>query len=570
MDNKNLILAIVLSVGILAGFQYFYIKPQQEHYRQQLEEQKRTQPIKPDATPEAAPSRARADVVASSPRIKISTPELEGSIDLKGAALDDLALVRYRESIAPDAPEITLLSPPGSAPPHPAYFAEFSWLAGDASLPMPNAQTTWTAAGKELSPSAPVTLTWDNGQGLDFSRTIAVDDHYMFTVTDTVRNNRSAPVELYPFAYIGRQGKPNTRDIYILHEGPLGVLNGTLEEYKYKDLVAAGKKTDDSTGGWLGITDKYWLVALVPPQDEKLTAGFTYKSGADASADPAQGYFQTDFRGDAVTLAPGTVTTHVTRLFAGAKQLRLLDHYEEQLGIPHFDRAIDFGWFYFLTKPFLYLLDWLGRLFGNFGLAILAFTVMLKVVTLPLSVKSYRAMGKMKALQPEMKRLQERFADDKAKQGAAMMELYKRESVNPASGCLPTLIQIPIFFALYKVLYVGIEMWQAPFYGWIHDLSQPDPTSVFTLFGAIPWTPPPALHIGVWPILMGISMFLQQRLSPQPPDKTQARMFMVMPFIFTYMLSQMPAGLVIYWTWSNLLSILQQWFIMRHAGAARR
>ena len=380
----------------------------------------------------------------------------------------------------------------------------------------------------------------------------------------------ATPVTLYPVGLIRRQGRPSVQDRYILHEGPLGVLDGTLEEYKYKDLVTAGKETAESTGGWLGITDKYWLVALVPPQDEKLAAEFAY-TARPSSGDPiGRIIFQTDFRGDAVTLAPGATTQHTTHLFVGAKRLRLLDHYEDQLNIPHFDRAIDFGWFYFLTKPFLYLLDWLGEWFGNFGLAILAFTVMLKIVTLPLSVKSYRAMGKMKALQPELKRIQERCADDKMRQSVEMMELYKREKVSPASGCFPTLIQIPIFFALYKVLYVGIEMRQAGFYGWIHDLSMPDPTSVFTLFGALPWTPPAILHIGVWPLLMGISMFLQQRLSPQPPDKTQARVFMFMPLIFTFMLGQMPAGLVIYWTWSNLLSIAQQWFIMRHAGVAKK
>ena len=568
MDNKNLLLAVFLSICILLGFQYFYIKPQQEHYRQQVLAEKQAQQVKPDTAHETAPLRARADVLAESRRIKITTPELEGSVNLKGASLDDLSLVHYRESIAPGAPEITLLSPAGSAPPQQAYYAEFSWLSSDAATPMPTAQTEWTANGKELSPASPLTLTWNNGQGLSFERTIAVDDHFMFSITDNVRNAGAAPVTLYPFGFIRRQGKPVTRDIYILHEGPIGVLNGTLEEYKYKDLIASGKKAEASDGGWLGITDKYWLVALVPPQNEKLATEFAYTAGA--GDDPANGFFQTDFRGNQTVLAPGAATSHVTQFFAGAKLLRLLDHYEEQGNIPHFDRAIDFGWFYFLTKPFLYLLDFLGSWFGNFGLAILAFTVMLKIVTLPLSIKSYRAMGKMKALQPEMKRIQERFADDKAKQGAEMMELYKREHVNPASGCLPTLIQIPIFFALYKVLYVGIEMWQAPFYGWVHDLSMPDPTSVFTAFGMIPWSPPAALHIGVWPLLMGCSMFLQQRLSPQPPDKTQARMFMIMPFVFTYMLSQMPAGLVIYWTWSNLLSIAQQWFIMRHAGAPKR
>jgi YidC/Oxa1 family membrane protein insertase len=566
MDNNNLIIAVILSIVILAGFQYLYVKPQQEHYRQQVLAEKAAQPGAPNAP--GAALRDRADLIAETPHIPIKTPELQGSVDLKGASLDDVSLTQYRETIDPESPDIVLLSPAGTAPPHQAYYAEFSWLGGDPSVAVPTVDTEWKTDGKQLSPAEPLKLSWDNGHGLSFERMIAVDEHFMFTVTDSVRNEGPAPATLYPFGLIRRQGKPPVQQRYILHEGPLGVLDGTLEEYKYKDLVAAGKETLDSTGGWLGITDKYWLVALIPPQDEKLSAEFAYK--APANGDSSAELFQTDFRGDAMTLAPGSATQHVTRLFVGAKRLGLLDHYADQYNIPHFDRAIDFGWFYFLTKPFLYLLDWLGHFFGNFGLAILAFTVMLKVVTLPLSGKSYRAMGKMKILQPELKRIQERFADDKMRQSVEMMELYKREKVSPASGCVPTLIQIPIFFALYKVLYVGIEMRQTPFYGWIKDLSMPDPTSVFTGFGHIPWDPPALLHIGVWPLIMGVSMFLQQRLSPQPPDKTQARIFMFMPIMFTFMLAQMPAGLVIYWTWSNLLSIVQQWFVMRHAGGPKK
>jgi YidC/Oxa1 family membrane protein insertase len=558
MDNNNLIVAIILSVVILVGFQYLYVKPQQEHYRQQVLAEKMAQQSAPTA-PAATVLRDRAAVIGEAPRVKITTPELQGSVDLKGGVIDDLSLVQYRETADPNSPEVVLLSPPGSAAPHLPYYTDFGWLGSEGGASVPTAQTEWQADGKQLSPAKPLKLTWDNGHGLIFTRTIAVDDQFMFTITDEVRNTTSAPVTLYPYGLIARQGNPVTRSTYILHEGPLGVLNGTLEEYKYKDLIANPKNVGESTGGWLGITDKYWLVAAVPPEDEKLSVEFTYTPSDTA----AGGHFQSDFRGAAVNVAPGATEQHIVRLFAGAKSLHIIDHYEDQLGIQHFDRAIDFGWFYFLTKPFLYLLDFLGGMLGNFGLAILLFTVMLKLATLPLSVKSYRSMACMKALQPEMKRLQERFKEDKMRQSQEMMELYKREKVNPMSGCLPTLIQIPIFFALYKVLYVGIEMRQAPFYGWIHDLSAPDPTSVFTLFGAIPWTPPMFLHIGAWPLMMGISMFLQQRLSPQPPDKTQARVFMIMPVMFTYMLGQMPAGLVIYWTWSNLLSIAQQWFVMR-------
>jgi YidC/Oxa1 family membrane protein insertase len=564
-NNNNFVIALVLSALILVGFQYFYIKPQQERFRQQAVlqagSQNATGPKEAAAIAAASNApRERTAVIKENQRIAINTPELHGSIDLKGARFDDLQLIKYRETTVPDSPSITLLSPSGSAEPFWPYYASFSWLS-DGSVAVPDNDSEWKANGKELSQEHPLILTFDNGKGLTFQRTITVDDHFMFTITDDVKNNAHDAVTLYPFGLIARQGNPVTRSISVLHEGPLGVLGGTLEEWKYKKLMDDGKKTADSKGGWLGITDKYWLVAMVPPQDEDLTATFSYNRAGQT--DPNKGYFQTDFRGSPVTIAPGTSTQHVSRFFAGAKRLHLLDQYADHENIPHFDRAIDFGWFYFLTKPFLYLLDFLGRLFGSFGIAILVFTVMLKLVTLPLSLKSYHSMARMKALQPEMKRIQERFADDKVKQSQEMMDFYKREKVNPMAGCVPQLIQIPIFFALYKVLYVGIELRQAPFFGWIKDMSVPDPTSALTLFGAIPVTLPTAFHIGVWPILMGCSMFLQQRLSPQPPDKAQARMFMFMPILFTYMLAQMPAGLVIYWTWSNLLSILQQAFIMR-------
>lgn len=561
-NNNNLIVAVVLSILILIGFQYLYIKPQQEEYRQRVlteSELKRAKPV--NAADEVALPRNRNDIVSASKRIVIETPELLGSINLKGARIDDLAFSNYKESVAPDAADVLLLSPSGSAPPNPPYYAEFSWLSDSVSTAVPTAQTEWKSTDKKLTPDHPLNLTWDNGQGLVFERTISVDDHFMFTVHDQVQNKTAAAVKLYPFGLIARQGDPVTKSISVLYEGPLAVLNGTLEEYKYKKLMDTGKQVVESDGGWLGFTDKYWLVAMVPQAGEKIAADFSYNQAG--KADPMQGWFQTDFRGVPLTVEAGTSAEHTTQFFAGAKRIQLLDDYANKFDIPHFDKAIDFGWFYFLTKPFLYLLTFLGHMFGSLGIAILVFTVMLKLLTLPLSLKSYHSMARMKALQPEMKRIQERFADDKVRQSQETMEFYKREKVNPMAGCLPQLIQIPIFFALYKVLYVGIELRQAPFYGWIKDMSAPDPTSVFNLFGALPVSLPDAMHIGIWPLLMGCSMFLQQRMSPQPPDKTQARMFMFMPLIFTYMLARMPAGLVIYWTWSNLLSILQQWFIMR-------
>lgn len=563
MDNSNFVIAVLLSLGILVAFHFLYEKPHQEWVRQQTL-LKKTEAAGPVAPPvPAEPPRARAQILAEGERLSIETPELRGSIRLKGARFDDLDLVNYREKAEAGSPRIDLLSPAGSSTPHQAYYAEFGWLDGGA--PVPDAGTVWRTESKKLTPDKPAVLTWDNGQGLTFERTVAVDRDYMFTVTDRVKNGGGGTVTLYPFGLISRHGKPGTEDVYVLHEGPIGVLGGTLKEFKYKDLVKGEKKAEESAGGWLGFTDKYWLVALVPSPDENITATVAFEPAANAA--PGQGVFQADFRGTPVSLAPGAVTERTVRFFAGAKRVSLLDEYRERLGIPLFDRAIDFGWYYYLTKPFLYLLDYLGGFFGNMGWAIVAFTIMLKLITLPLSMKSYRSMAKLKALQPEMKALQERFKDDKQRQSLEMMELYKREKVNPMSGCFPMLVQIPIFFALYKILYVGIELRHAPLFGWIRDMSAPDPTSVLTLFGLLDW--PFIPHIGVWPVLMGVSMFVQQKLSPQPVDKTQAQVFLYLPLIFTFMMANVAVGLIFYWTLSNILGLGQQWFIMHKAGARK-
>ncbi len=562
--NNNLFLAIFLSVGIWVGFQYFYIKPQQEaihaqYLARQVEGGTTTQTA---AVPPPSALRDRGDVLKDSPRLPLETPELKGSLNLKGARLDDLLLTKIKETVAPDSPPIALLSPSGSAKPLSAYYAELSWLAEKPDVAVPNAETLWHTRDTKLSPDHPVTLTWDNGYGLIFTRMIAVDSEAMFTFTDRVVNKGAGDLTLYPFGTVARQGIPiNPSGSTVVHEGALGVLDGTLTEIKYKKLMDAGKKAQESKGGWLGITDKYWLVAMIPPQDDNLTASFTYHTAKDAS--PEDGYFQTDFRGAPITVAAGGQIERIVHLFAGVKTVDRLDTYADRYDIPHFDRAIDFGWFYFLTRPFLFLLTLLTGFSGSVGMAILLFTILLKLATLPLSQKSYHSMARMKALQPEIQRIQTRFPDDKMRQGQETMELYKREKVSPMSGCVPMVIQIPIFFALYKVLYVSIEMRQAPFYGWIRDMSLPDPTNLFNAFGALHFDPPTMLHVGIWPLLMGGIMFLQQKLSPQPTDKSQARIFLLMPVFFTWMLASMPAGLVIYWTWSNLLGIAQQWYIMR-------
>lgn len=558
MDNNNFIAAVILSIAILVGFHYLYEKPQLEKAQRIAVIQKEAIVAKPEAvTLSSVPVKERAVILAETPRVKIETSELRGSINLKGGRIDDLALVKYRETVAQDSPQITLLSPAGSAAPYSAYYTAFGWLA-DAGVAVPDDQTEWKADRKNLDVGKPVLMSWDNGKGLLFERQIAIDEHFLFTITDRVKNTNSGLVTLYPFGLVARHGHPKVEGSYVLHEGLLGVLGGTLQEVNYEDLVDEPKITTESQGGWLGITDKYWLVTLLPAQDEKITATFSFSSAGNP-ANPELGTYQTDFRGTPISLAAGASTERISRLFAGAKRVSLLDQYEKQLGLPLFDRAIDFGWYYYLTKPFLYLLDSLNTFSGNMGIAIFLFTIMLKILTLPLSLKSSRSMAKMKALQPEMQALQERYKDDRQKMSVATMELYQREKVNPMSGCMPILIQIPIFFALYKVLYVGIEMRHAPLFGWVQDMSAPDPTSVLTLFGLLDWSLIP--HLGVWPILMGISMFAQQKMSPAPTDKTQANMFLLMPLLFTFMMGSVAAGLIFYWTISNLLGIVQQWYV---------
>ncbi len=568
MEQKNLFLAIALSIAIVLGFHYFYDRPRiQQQQLQQQQAQTPTAPTAPGQPPVAAPGqpavRERAKVVAESRRVKIDSPRLSGSIALAGGLVDDLVLKDYRETVEPGSPQITLLSPPGSE--HP-YYVEFGWTAapGNGAPKLPDAATVWTADRDTLGVDSPVTLSWDNGAGLRFSRRYAIDANYMLTVVQKVENAGTQPVTLYPYALISRTGTPPVLGFFILHEGLLGVFDNSLKEYTYANMrdEKSGAVKFASTGGWLGITDKYWLVALVPDQAEKVEANFrhTLRDKVDK--------YQADYLGAARRVAPGASAESHSLLFAGAKEVRLIDAYKERYNIALFDRTVDWGWFYFLTRPIFYILDYFFTVLGNFGLAILLLTVLVKLLFFPLANKSYKSMSAMKKLQPEMIRLREQYGEDRAKLNQAMMELYKKEKVNPVSGCLPIVIQIPVFFALYKVLFVTIEMRHAPFYGWIKDLSAPDPTSVFNLFGLIPWTPPYLLMVGAWPIIMGITMYLQQKLNPQPPDPVQAKVFMMLPIVFTYMLSAFPVGLVIYWAWNNLLSIAQQWVIMRRAGVS--
>ena len=578
MDQRNLILAIVLSLAIMVSFEYFYATPQREQALQRAEQQA-AQVESPGApasiptpgvgeSPASAPTEAvptsvgREAVLEEGGRVRIESPTLRGSISLTGGRIDDLVLKNYRETVEADSEEIVLLWPLGTAEP---YFANFGWTGAADGVRVPTAETVWQADRAALSPDTPVTLSWDNGEGLRFERVVALDEDYLFTITQRVANRGTAAVSLSPYGLVSRTGTPEVLGFYILHEGLIGVLDGALKEVDYSDLVEDGPQLTNTTGGWLGITDKYWLVALIPDQARAVSTRFLHelRDGQDK--------YQSDYLYQGVSIPAGAIAEVTSHLFAGAKKAELLDDYRDALGAPLFDRAIDFGWFWFLTKPFFYALTLLNDYLGNFGLAILALTVLVKLAFFPLANKSYVAMAKMRKLQPEMLKLRERFADDKQRLNQEMMLLYKKEGANPLSGCLPVVIQIPVFFALYKVLFVSIEMRQAPFYGWIQDLSARDPTTILNGFGLLPWGVPElgvlnVLNLGVWPIVMGVTMMLQHRLNPQPADPVQAKIFLFMPIVFTFLLATFPAGLVIYWTWNNTLSILQQYVIMRRAG----
>ncbi len=580
-EQKNLFLAIGLSMIVLFGWNYFYGAPTVEKQRQAQQATQTTAPAAPApaanvnpgapaATADAAQAtRTRADALPLSPRITIDTPALAGSIALKGGLIDDVSLKNFRDTIDPNSPMIELFAPVGSS--H-AYYAETGFRAAAGSaLTLPDANTLWKANGTKLTTTTPVELTWDNGKGLTFKRTISIDDRYMFSVKETVENKSGAAVTLQAFASITRIGKPKTDGYAVLHEGLLGIVGDSrIIELTYDAIEKEPQsmRLAEGTAGWMGFTDKYWATAIVPAQDAKFGGRF---SATGAANQPR--LYQTFILEDARTVEAGAaseVTT--TRIFAGAKEVRTIDGYQTSLGIKNFDLMIDWGWFYFITKPLFKLIDLIYHFVGNFGVAILVVTVIVKAVFFPLANRSYLSMAKMKAVQPEMTLLRERYKDDKQKQQLELMELYKREKINPVAGCLPVLVQIPVFFGLYKVIFITLEMRHAPFFGWIKDLSAPDPTTVFNLFGLLPFDPTSLpmvghfLAIGIWPLLMGISMFVQMKMNPEPTDPVQKQMFTWMPIIFTFMLGTFPAGLVIYWTWNNLLSVTQQYFIMKRAG----
>jgi YidC/Oxa1 family membrane protein insertase len=578
-DQNNVFYAIALSVVLLISWQYFFAtsflgKPA-ANKTSQIGRVAPAMKIRPQAQANAAPVAAlpnapqqptRQQALARSQRVAIETARLRGSIALTGGRIDDLCLVQYRETIDAKSPAIQLLSPSGSPQP---FYAEFGWInASGANLQLPGSETRWRQQGSDsLGIGRPVTLVWQNGEGLEFRRTISVDDNYLFSVRDDVVNHGPAAVVLAPYALISRHNPPPSLGYYLLHEGAIGVLGEQgLQEVSYKALDDKKRITFDLNNAWLGFTDKYWAAVLLPDPASHLRAEFS------AAALGALKTYHADYLQDAQTVEPGATASATARLFAGAKEVAILDGYDKALHLNRFDLAIDWGWFRFITKPMFGLIDGIFRLVGNFGVAILIVTLMLKVAFFPLANRSYAATAKMKALQPQIQQIRDSLRDDKVKQQQATMELYGKEKINPIAGCLPTLLQIPVFFSLYKVLFVTIEMRQAPFFGWIKDLSAPDPTNLFNLFGLIPYDPVSLpvlggfLMIGAWPLLMGLTQWLQMKLSPASPDPTQAAVLNWMPVIFTFMLAKFSAGLVIYWTWNNSLSVIQQGIVMRRNG----
>lgn len=565
-DRRNLVIFILAALLIYFAFDHFMIQPQLEAVRAAREAaQQAPDHLLPgvDGMPAVQVVRSRDEIVDSAidsgARSGIDNGSVFGTLPLVGNRIDDIQLTNYFTVLHGDD-HVPVLSPAGTRRP---IFAEFGWIADAGAVAVPGRDTRWDVVGNGiLSHNNPVTLRWDNGRGQVFTRTLSMDAHYRITVRQDVKNNAAAAVTLYPYALVAGIGVPDDfSKMYIAHEGPIGYIGDKLHEVKYKDLDKRGERIETASHGWVGITEKYWIAALIPQQGESVKYRFV-----GTNTDGGARRYQTDIMGQARIIEPGQSADFTTHLFAGAKELKLLDRIEKELGAPHFDLAVDFGLWYFLTKPFFHLLSFLWTHVGNFGIAIILFTILLRVVLFPLNNTSYRSFAKLKKVAPEMTALRDKYKDDKQKLQQELIALYSREKVNPAAGCLPILLQIPIFFALYKVLSVSIEMRHAPFFGWIHDLSVPDPTSVFNLFGLLPYNVPGFLMIGAWPCLMLISMLVQKSMNPPPQDPMQAKIMNLMPWFLAFIMAKFAAGLVIYWTVSNILSIIQQYIIMRSMG----
>ncbi len=566
-EQRNLYLAIGISIAIIIFFQI--LLPTQPIQTPPLEDNETLEPatsIDEQNKQMVETIKSRKDVLSTTKRVSFKNSSVEGSINLKGAIIDDLILSKYKTSLDPESNNIQLLLPDGTANP---YYIETGWKElKNTTIDLPSLDTEWESDSLDLTPSNPVSLTWTNNQNVTFKVNYSIDDKYMFSITQEIINNSNKTIEVFPYRLIKRINTPDTINFFILHEGLISLINDELLEKNYDDIAEdctsslQTKKSfcdNKSQGGWLGFTDKYWMSALIPDSDQSINVNYRHgNNGRDS--------YRAGYVGQIYNISPNNNFSYKGRLFVGAKKLDVLSSYDEKLSIPRFTDAIDWGWFSFLTKPVSYAINWFYGYAGNFGLAIIAFTILMRLILFPLAQASFKSMAKMKKLQPDMQRLKETYPNDRQKMQQELMALYKREGANPVAGCLPILVQIPIFFSLYKVLFVTIEMYHAPFYGWIHDLSAPDPLGLMTLFGIIPWKVPPLLSIidiGILPIFMGFTMWLQQKLNPAPADPTQARIFALLPFVFTFVLAGFAAGLVLYWSVNNILSIAQQWFIQR-------
>ena len=556
MENqKNLFLAIIISMAIIFGFQLLVPQPERAPITEENNAQE-TVSLDIQGTTSAI-LLDRNQVLEETVRVIFDNSKIKGSINLEGGFIDDLVLEEYRENLDPTSEFIGFLNPLGSED---AYYLDTGWVSPDSSIELPNNKSKWTADKSAIGINDPVKITWTNSQNITFEKIITLDEHYLFSVDQRVINNSDKSFDLYPFGLSKRQGLPEMQNFFILHEGPLSVTDGVLEEYDYDDLKEKQKIKLNSVGGWIGMTDKYWQTAIIPNQNEPIQQTYSYSFVENIDN------FQTDLVGAKIVVGNGDNISHNLKLFAGPKIVSVIEQYMDEYGVQEFDRSVDFGWFYFLTKPIFHVLEFIFGYVGNFGWAIVIFTLLMRICFFPLAQASFKSMAKMKKLGPELQRLKEQYGDDRAGMQKEMMALYKREKANPIAGCLPILLQIPVFFSLYKVLFVTIEMRHAPFIGWIHDLSAPDPLGLLTLFGFVDWSVPGILqlfNIGIWPILMGISMFLQQKLNPAPVDKMQAKIFMFLPIVFTFVLGGFAAGLVIYWTTNNVLSMAQQYVIQR-------
>lgn len=543
-EQKNLFIAMVLVVVVLFGFDFLFSSKQENTVAVPIEaptevvsQATNTAPVVADST---VPQPVR-DVQ----NIAVENNFLSGNMTSSGV-FDALSLTTYKQTDAQESPNVDLLTPK-------SYWVDFAWMATNAV--MPNQTDGWQVIGDKLTPETPMTFVYENTD-VKIERTVSLDNAYMFTVSDTLTNRKNAPISVALKGQVHRHMTADKLTPSVVHEGFLSLIDGKLVEKDYSD-VEDDNFSDKTTGGWMGITDKYWQSVMIFDQALK---------DVDVSFNRQDNLYTAGFKTGYETIGSGSTLTRTTRLFAGAKKLDLINAYEKELNIPKFDLSIDFGWFYFLTRPFLAFLNWLYAIVGNMGVAILIFATLIRIAMLPIATKSYESMAKMRKFQPKMKLLQERYKNDRMRLQQEMMKLYQREKINPTGGCLPMLLQIPVFYALYKVLSVSINMRQAPFFGWIHDLSMPDPSSVFTAFGYLDWPIPSFLNIGIWPVLMGLTMWVQQKLNPAPADKDQANMFKMLPIIFTFMLGSFASGLVIYWTWSNVLSIAQQKYIMKKVG----